>query len=54
MRKTMYYFIATLWALMSALLFVAMHDSGLGSMFAVTISALAAFAVWISAIEGAE
>jgi len=50
----MIYFISTIWALMSALLFVAMHDSGLGSMFAVTISALAAFAVWISAIEGAE
>ena len=57
----MTYFIATLWALMTALLFTALGVTELGGalvadsfgmVFAGALSALSAFAVFISSTEG--
>lgn len=57
----MTYFIATLWALMSALLFTALGVTELGGalvadpfgmVLAGALSALSAFAVFISSVEG--
>ena len=59
----MTYFIATLWALMSALLFTALGMTELGGaliadpvgmVFAGALSALSAFAVFASSIEGVK
>ena len=59
----MIYFVSTLWALMTALLFTALGVTELGGalvadsfgmVFAGALSALSAFAVFASSIEGAE
>jgi hypothetical protein len=47
-------FLLILWLSLTALLFVSMQGSGLGLVFAGTISALAAFSIIICKIEEGE